>query len=418
MKLLGNRVLQTILTCALCLLCAPVRAELRPAQLNPLPRQKLIELAPLLRTGNLALLESDERGAMRQITTLSLVAAPPQVVRDAVMHAERYGDFVRNMSESRVSPRADGSFDHRYAISLSIQKVTGHHVYSFPKDDVVDVIDMADADEPGVRHYRWEFVPVGGGTLIVVYGYTPIPNSGVMGKLLQRVPTLEYGMALMTQLTLVLAMKDRAESLVRAPVELPAPGGSAAGYQFMLDRGLVAMLRTVGGRLSDISLVGRVQARPDVLMQVVEQPSQWAQFVPSITRSASMGAQEGVDAIELEQSVPLMSWKTVFGMRKAKGAVDMMGLSGDMRGARLRWDVRTDSSGHTELVMRTNQAFERTSLLLRQLYKAEPLFEYGVNVGLDLPVVLGVKGRAEQLMAASFGGGAGGLGGQPVAARR
>ena len=38
-------------------------------------------------------------------------------------------------------------------------------------------------------------------------------------------------------------------------------------------------------------------------------------------------------------------------------------------------------------------------MVIRQLYKLEPFFEYGVNVGMQLVVLRGLKTKAEQLVA-------------------
>jgi hypothetical protein len=120
--------------------------------------------------------------------------------------------------------------------------------------------------------------------------------------------------------------------------------------------------------------------------------------VPSIAKSNDLPAQSGVATVEVQQSLPLMSWSTTWWVRAAQNVVDAYGASGDLRGARLRWDVRPLGDGKTELTMRTSQqSFDRENIIMRQLYKLEPLFEYGVNVGLDLVVMRAVKERAEQL---------------------
>jgi hypothetical protein len=396
-----SRQMKCALSLALLVTSGAALAEPKPVALSTLPAARLAALAPMLRSTDLALLESTAQGAMRQITTLVLVAAPPHLVREVFAHPERYDQFVRNLDRSQVKQLPDGSLEHSYRISNPFQSIYGTHRYLFSKEGPVPPVEILDAEDPAGRHLRWEFLPAGGGTLLVVYGYTPIPNTGLVGKLITRVPTLEYGLALMSQMGLVKVMKERAEQLAGGGVTLPtaAPGSPAADYQFLVERGAVAFLRTAGGRLSDISMISKLRANPDETLDVLAQPAQWSEFVPSISRSLSVGPQQGAEAIELEQSVPLMSWRTVFAVRRTADAVDMLAMSGDLRGSRLRWDVRRDRSGGTQVVLRSNQAFERTSMVLRQLYKIEPSFQYGVNVGLTLPLVWGVKARAERMLA-------------------
>ena len=100
--------------------------------------------------------------------------------------------------------------------------------------------------------------------------------------------------------------------------------------------------------------------------------------------------------VELEQSVPLLSFVTQFGVRLSDSSVDMLGLSGDLRGARMRFDVRPCGGPRMQLIFKSSVAYDRGSLLIRQLYKLEPLFEYGVNLGLSLVFVRGLTAQASK----------------------
>ena len=49
----------------------------------------------------------------------------------------------------------------------------------------------------------------------------------------------------------------------------------------------------------------------------------------------------------------------------------------------------------SRVVLRAEQHYDRASLIIRQLYKVEPLFEYGVNVGLSLVLLQAILAQAE-----------------------
>jgi hypothetical protein len=375
----------------------PARAQpARPAPLVTLKPQQVATLATALRSSDLALIESDPTGALKQLTTITFAAAPPVTVRDVVAHPERYAQFVRNMSKSQAHANADGTIDYDYSIDYTVQTVEGRHRYVFlPNEEGQGAppIDMFDPDEGGVRHYRWEFVAVPGGTLLVLYGYMRIPLGGLLEKMLKRAPTLEHGLALITQMTLLLAMKTRAEQLVGAQPTPPA--GPPPGLGFLLERGTVALFRTSGRRVSEISLIDRAVAPAATVLQVAGQPSEWSRFVPSIAKSSAAGMSAGLPTAEVEQALPLMSWDTRWGVLAQGSSVDLFGLEGDLQHGRLRWDVRGLPNGRSELVLRAVAQFDHGSVLMRQLYKLEPLFEYGVDVGLQLVLVRGIKQRAE-----------------------
>jgi hypothetical protein len=391
-------------------LCASAHAEQFHPPLRPLAIESLTPLGPLLTGAELALIESDAKGAQRQITTITLAKAAPAVMREVVIHPERYGGFVRNMTHSEVrpapvasapgtspAPAAPAAIDHHWKLSYKIASFSGVNRYTFPEKEPAEAAAPVEMIDPtGQSHYRWQFLEPasGGGTIVVLYGYTDVKHSGgFLDRVLQRAATLEHGLALTTQLTLLLALKAQAERdpgtfrVYQRPTRLP-------DFRFLLDRGLVAVLHRAGGRLSDVSLVQRTPAQPTAVLDGALHVERWHEFVPTITRSDPRSADHDLSVVELEQSIPLMSWTAQLGMRSSKGAVDAFGLSGDLSGARLRWDAEARPRG-TEVVLRTQLHYDRGSTIMRELFKIEPLFEYGVNVGLSLVILRAVAERAE-----------------------
>lgn len=375
------------------------------------PAEKVKALAPILRSADIAVIESEPNGQMKQISLFTLVAAPGARVRQVLLDAQRYVDFARNFTVSKVTPRGNGSFDHFYQLSYGLFTIDGTHRYMPLSQDLgaqgasedaasTAPVEVLDADEPAgtQRHYRWEFHDVGGATVVAVYGYTDLWHSGGMvGKLLERVPQIEHGMALVSQAALMLAMKQRAEQLTPLPPMLPV--ASSAPYDAFLARGVVALMRTQKGRLSELSIIDRSLAQPNQILDVVKQPAEWSHFIPTITKSADRGARDDLTLVDLEQSLPLIGFRSLYGVRVTGNAVDMMGVEGDMRGARMRFEAVAGRGVPTQIVMRSSQQFDRASLVIRQLYKLEPFFEYGVNLGLQLVVLRGIKNKAEQFLA-------------------
>lgn len=374
------------------------------APLQVLPAAKLRALAPLLRSTDIALIESQPDGTLKQITTMTLVAAPPATVRDALLHAERYPDFVRNTEVSRVTQNPDGTFDHFYKFGYTFFSLDGSNRYEqLPPDPAagdVPPVDIYDTDTSwsGTRHYRWEFYQSGGGTLLVMYGYTNIRNSGgVVGKLMKRLPSLEHGLALVSQMAMPLAMKSRAEQLTQqAGTTVELPPAAAVSYDFLVERGVVVLLRSSNGRLSEMSMIDRTRARPDTIIAAAQRAGQWSGYIPTFTRSTDHPVQSGIPVVELELSLPMLSFTSKYGIRSGGSTVDMLSVEGELRGSRVRWDVKPGPNGQNQIVLRTIQQLDRASMVLSQLYKMEPLFEYGINVGLQLVLLNGIKARAEK----------------------
>ena len=381
------------------------QAKPQPWPLATLPADKLLTLASSLRDQDLALIESDARGMLKEITTVTLVAAPPALVRDVVAHPERYGQFVPNMSRSDIRREPGGTFVHDYKLDYTVASVDGRHRYVLlppVEGQAAAPIDVYDPDDNGTRHYRWEFyaAPGGFGTLLVEYGYSQIPTDGIYGKLMRRAQTLEYGLALIPQMTLMLAVKARAEQLSPGQPR-PSTSGPQPSLGFLLDRGAVALFRRNGSHVSEVNLVDRTRARPDVLVRTAANTAAWSKFVPTISRSSSLGARQGLPATEIEQSLPLMSWTTTWGVFANATAVDMFGMDGDLTRARMRWDIRALPASaapmQSEIVLRAMVDYDHGSVVVRELYKVEPLFQYGIDVGLQLVILRGIKQQAEQL---------------------
>jgi hypothetical protein len=223
-----------------------------------------------------------------------------------------------------------------------------------------------------------------------------------MDRILARADTLEHGLALIVQMSLHRAMVVEAEKHPGSfpPYVRPAAGSPATSYGFLLDRGALAILRHNGSRLVDFSLIDRTTAKSVALLDELSHPERWG-YVPSYSKVAAHDAREGLPVVEIEQSLPLMSWTTMFGVRASQGGVDLFGLDGDLRGARMRFDLRADGAVQ-QIILRAQLAYDRSSTVMRQLFKIEPLFEDGVNVGLTFVVLRAVRAAVERGAAAGI----------------
>jgi hypothetical protein len=159
----------------------------------------------------------------------------------------------------------------------------------------------------------------------------------------------------------------------------------------LLDRGAVAIVMSADGRVREVNLVERSTASRQALLDVAADPTRWSTFVPTMRRSTPMGA----DAVEIEQSLPLMSWTTRWLYRHGVSSVDLVGTEGDLSGAHLRWDIADDTPGHVQLVLRAMADFQKGSLLLREVYKLEPYLEYGFDVSLNLLLLQSLRHHVE-----------------------
>jgi hypothetical protein len=362
---------------------------------------QVLTLTPLLRSGDVSVIESNAGGELQQITTFSLVAASPEIVRSALLAREPLdgNDSQTKDAASPVIPLS--SFERDFAIDLGLLFRKGRNRYELlPADSEsvaapVQVCEIVTNQESG-SYQRWEFYGAAGATLVVLSGYTPVLRSqGVFGLLAERIAQLEHGVALVVQQAILQSVKQRAEAAMGAPPLMPAAG--SADYSFLLARGVVVALRTQAGHVIESSLSAQIAAAPDVVGALIKEPSRWSQFMPNIARSVEMASDTDLQAVELTQVIPLLRLQTFFGLRSFGDSLDMLGKKGDLRGARLRFDLQSGPAASSVLVLRSQLPLAKRSTLLRYVLKAEPLLEPALHLGFLLPMLRGLQLEAEKL---------------------
>lgn len=362
---------------------------------------QVLTLTPLLRGADVSVIESNAGGELQQITTFSLVAASPEIVRSALLAREPL-DGIDSRTKDAASPVIPlSSFERDFAIDLGVLFRRGRNRYELLPTDTdsvaapVQVYEVVKNQELG-SYQRWEFYGAAGATLVVLSGYTPVLHShGMFGLLTSRIAQLEHGVALVVQQAILQSVKQRAEAAMGAPPLMPAAG--SADYSFLLARGVVVALRTQAGHVAESSLSAQISASPETVGALIKEPSRWSQFMPNIARSVEMASDTDLQAVELTQVIPMLRLQTFFGLRSFGDSLDMLGKKGDLRGARLRFDLQSGPAASSVLVLRSQLPLAKRSTLLRYVLKAEPLLEPALHLGLLLPMLRGLQLEAEKL---------------------
>jgi ribosome-associated toxin RatA of RatAB toxin-antitoxin module len=369
-----------------------------PAAATPLatfPRDKIQGLAPLLVNGDMAEIEADPAGRPLQITLFAYAAAPPAVAHDVVAQPEKYPTFVRNLSKSEVTHNPDGTLDCRWQMDLPIGHFNGGMRMAVDADPQ-GPINIRSAGRDSFS--RWEFLPAdGGGTVVVYYMHYAAPTqNALLSKMLKQNPGNETGMGLAAGLVLSKSVaREATRRAAAAGTRIAPPKSTAPGFQFLLERGAVAIIRsTPNGSLLDVSVVKRIPAPLEKVLEVVRAPDTWPGFMPAVT--ACEVQSRTPDGLTYHMTIDgiLVSVDTSYHMKYLGNAgVDSLGVDGDLKGSRLRWDLSAQQ-GETLAVYRANHKLGTGSFLLRAMIGFEPLFEHGANVGVGIIAVQSVAARA------------------------
>lgn len=393
--------------------------------LVPIAADRARALAPLLRGSDLVLVESQPSGSLKQITLLTLVAARPDTVREVAFRAERYPDFIRQLKGSQVSRSDDGSLEHAFQIDLGMVRFDARNrIAELPAspDPARSGAESADSSEPrdsgsdvrplelidpepapgGSRRLRLDFYAAGGGTVLAVCAYSSLAGSPEpVRRLLAVTPLFQHGIVAASTLSFALLIKRQAEALTGSPgVVLPASG--PADYEALLLRGPVALLRGRDGRLRDISVVLRSSASREVLLDAARQASRWPETMPIVASSQELIGAEEQSMVDLRVALPLLAFHSRYAVHTLGYGVDLLAVAGELLGSRLRFDIQAapatseaDAAPASRLILRGQHSFDRASQRLRQLYRSEPLWEYGVNFSLYFILAQGLRRLAE-----------------------
>ncbi len=370
----------------------PAFAKVYP--LDKLPDDKVDKLAPVLQQGDLALIESNPDGTMKQVTLFLFCRAPAELVHDVVASPAGYGKFM-GLTKSETKPLDDGGTFHSWVLDLPVSQFDAMNKYYVEPGPLgaVKVLSFHDRDE---ATYRWEFHPVPGGSILVQYGYTDVKRSGsFVRNFVKKQAVMEHGLAMAAQLMLASAMRREAEQ--RAPKPLPPlpPRGPMPSLDFLLSRGVIAITRsTPEGRFGEVSLLDRFFASASKIREILAQPGDYAKFVPGVS-TAEKRRDEGGVVYTMDFAVPILTWSGKFEMRMNGGAVESFAVEGDFRGARYRWDLTVKSLKETLVSFRFAQSLGQSSLVARKLIAAVPSLEYGLNVAYGLVYLRAMRAQAE-----------------------
>jgi hypothetical protein len=346
-----------------------------------------------LRQGDVALIESTPAGTLKQVTLILWVAARPETVREVVTHPGEYKHFIPNVSESSWEPRADGGVS-TWKLDLPVSSFDQTNIYHFDPDGTISVRCPTDEED---ATYRYEILPAQGGTVLVQYGYTDVKHSNAFVRsFLRKMPVTEHGLALAAQMLIVANLRHEAEKRTKPGTLEPPSTTPSRGFGFLLDRGQVAVMRSLpSGALSDVSVLDRVYAPAERVLDALERPGEWSRYIPGVDASEEHGRGAAGTTVHLDFAIPLVTWSTTWGLRWAQRTVEGMGLEGDLRGAHFQWDVTRRSPTESLVVYRVNQKLQQSSTVFRKLIQFEPALEHGLNVAFSLVYLRAIRGLAE-----------------------
>ena len=383
--------------------------------LQTLSPETLVQLRSFAERGELVLIESNRGGTLKQITLMTVVRAPRQIVWDVLSATERYPDFVPNVVRSKTIVQRDHERVVSWELEVPLINVEGKNRYRFSPPQAMDVDAVSGDLKTGA--WRWELYPLGDdATLAVEYAYSDIRNlNRIIRWMIRGNMTLEHGLVLSAATVFIKALKQRAESIAgRGPAGRPDPkeqrkivlrslradsNGSLLRFDALaplLDRGTLALVQSFpDGRLHQAVLMTRAYVPRNLVYDVAAHPENYDEFMSGIPQARAL-RDDGKDLLyEMEVEAPLLNIQFKAHMIRGPDWLWVDTVGGDLRNAHFAWEFLPQGQKRTLMLYYTNSDLRRNSWVVRQLINREPYFEHGVNVATGLITLGVVRGRAE-----------------------
>ncbi len=171
----------------------------------------LEHLQPLLKHGQIALIESYPDGALKQVALFTEVHAPRAKMAQIVQDPAKYPEFIHTFARHDVTKTPDGRLRLDWEIEVPMQNVEGISMMSIEADGSVDV--QATEGDLKRGRWRWEFIALGENlTIPIHYAYSDVREaSWVIKRIVDKQPLYEHGIVIASGTIAMTAMKARAE---------------------------------------------------------------------------------------------------------------------------------------------------------------------------------------------------------------
>ena len=364
------------------------------------PTEDLRMLRPLADHGAAALVYYPDAGPGSRVTVAVPVAAPLDVVRRALLDAERWPEYMPALRAVTLLSRRGRRAAYRFEVSASLLDVTATTSLTEVGERRVD-FNVLESDF-GAAAARWDMLDDGPGRTLLVITTWSDPSQGhwLLRQAARANQTSTAGMGVAVDLVLTLSVARRAVALAGTatparPTRTSAPATTleppAAGPWFDLAAGprryyVYSFAIAPDGAVSQATITHQTWGRADVLRARIDDVARYRELVPGVRRSEVTGDATGdVARASVTLNSPFDSADGVLARRHlTPDSVLLEGETGSLHGARWRWDVVHDAQRGTIVHLTSAVNEDLASTIARAAAGREPYLYAGLGALREL----------------------------------
>jgi carbon monoxide dehydrogenase subunit G len=335
-----------------------------------------------------------DAGPGARISITIPVAAPLAAVRQALLDAERWPEYMPALRSVSLLSRRGRRAAYRFEVAASLFDVSATTSLVEVGERRVDF--TVHESDFGIAAARWDLIDDGPGrTLLVVTNWSdPSQGHWLLRRAASSNQTAIAGMNLAVDLVLGLSVSRRALTLAGTPTTprparvtappaplTPATFGPWASlaseprryyvYQFAL---------APDGAVSQMTVLHQTWGQHEVLRRRLDDIARYSAVLPGVRRSEVEGETTG-DEVRATMRIDT-PFDEATGMvvrrREGEGTVLIEGRSGTLNGARWRWDLTRDPARGTLVALTGRPTESMASDVVRAAAGREPYLHAGL----------------------------------------
>lgn len=389
------------------------RAQRDPAQadrsLATFTPAELDALAPLLRSGTVALVEFAVDGALPAIVIATEVDAPPDEVARVIGDPRRYPDFMPALDQVDVETDAGGQLAYSWSWQTAIFTLRGTNVmqqFAPPAGQEARgwrFVVRSTGGDLGAGRTVWRVLPrPGGRSLVMTSSRMDFRDANYIARQLSTASSsmnrtvtiaISFAMLLRTRIE-----AERRAGHARAPLATPSgdperPAFDPIAVERLLGRGDVMWVETSGADLGRIAVIGAMHTPEATTRAAMLDPQGFTQGLLQGAHARILERDERGTHFEWGIDLPLVGSSGQMRLgEQGDGRVHLDGVQGALSAA--RWRFETIARPYGTLVFTWGRFDPADGLwLLRVVTDADAAFRPGLGSATQLMMVRGLRTR-------------------------